>query len=237
MPALCVALVAGATLAVSGLGYRWGMWSVATAFTMFRAVVFVGGAATVVASAGLAMALVRRRWAIAAFAVAAILIGIVSMMVPIGFARRAAAVPPIHDITTDTRHPPPFVALRQARVAAPNGAEYGGPEVAAQQEHAYPDLAPLRFTAARQRVFAAGLEVMRASGWTVAAAVADEGRLEATATTPWFGFKDDIVIRVAEDAGSVKVDVRSASRVGRSDVGVNADRIRAFSRALRRAVD
>ena len=232
MPALCVALVAGATLAVSGLGYRWGMWSVATAFTIFRAVVFVGGAATVVASAGLAVALVRRRWAIAAFAVAAILIGIVSMMVPIGFARRAAAVPPIHDITTDTRHPPPFVALRQARVAAPNGAEYGGPEVAAQQERAYPDLTALRFTAARQRVFAAALAVMRESGWTVAAAVADEGRLEATATTPWFGFKDDIVIRVTPAGGGSRVDVRSLSRVGGGDAGTNAQRIREYVEVL-----
>ncbi len=95
----------------------------------------------------------------------------------------------------------------------------------------------MRFTAARDRVFAAVLAVARKSGWTVAAAVADEGRLEATAATPWFGFKDDIVVRVAAEAGGTKVDVRSASRVGRSDLGVNAERIRAFSRALRRGVD
>jgi uncharacterized protein (DUF1499 family) len=234
LPALCIALAAGATLVLSGFGYRWGMWSVTTAFAMFRAVVFVGGAAAVLALAGLALALVHRRGATAAVAVAALLIGAVSVAVPIGFARRAAAVPPIHDITTDIAHPPPFVALRQAREAAPNGADYGGRAVSAQQERAYADLAPLRFTAAPERVFAAVVAAARESGWAVAAAVPGEGRFEATATTPWFGFKDDIVIRVAAEAGGTKVDVGSASRVGRSDLGVNAQRIRAFTRALRR---
>jgi len=237
LTALCVALVAGATLAVSGLGYRWGLWSVSAAFTMFRGVVFVSAPAALLALPGLALALVGRRWATAAIAMAAILIAAVSAAVPVGFARRAAAVPPIHDLTTDPAHPPSFVALRQARTAAPNGADYGGPAVAAQQERAYADLAPLRFTAARERVFAAVVAVAREAGWTVAAVVPDEGRLEATAVTPWFGFKDDIVVRVAAEAGGTKVDVRSASRVGRSDLGVNADRIRAFSRSLRRAVD
>lgn len=236
LAALCTALVAGATLALSGVGYRWGMWSLSTAFTVFRAVVFVGGAAAVLALAGLALALVRRRWALAAVAMASLLIAAVSVAVPVGFARRAAAVPPIHDVSTDTVQPPAFVALRQARTAAPNGADYGGPAVAAQQERAYPDLAPLRFTAAPDRVFAAAEAAVRASGWTVAAVVPGEGRIEATASTPWFGFKDDVVVRVTADGGGTKVDVRSASRVGRSDLGVNARRIRAFGDALRRAV-
>jgi uncharacterized protein (DUF1499 family) len=237
LAALCIAVVAGATLALSGAGYRWGMWSLSAAFAVFRAVVFVGGAAAVLALAGLVLAIVHRRWAMAATAVAALLIGAVSVAVPVGFARRAASVPPIHDITTDTAHPPPFVALRPARAAAPNGADYGGPAVSAQQQRAYADLAPVRFTADPQRVFAAVVAVARESGWDVAAAVPGEGRLEATATTPWFGFKDDIVVRVAARADGTTVDVRSASRVGRSDLGVNADRIRAFTRALRGAVD
>ncbi len=234
--ALCIALVAGATLAVSALGYRWGMWSLPTAFAMFRGVVFVGGGAAVLALAAQVLALVRHRWAMAAVATAALVIGAASAAVPIGFARRAAAVPPIHDVSTDTVNPPPFVALRQVRAAAPNGTEYGGPAIAVQQQRAYADLAPLRFAAPRERVFAAVVAAARESGWTVAAAVAEEGRLEATAATRWFGFKDDVVVRVASDTAGTRVDIRSASRVGRSDLGVNAERIRAFSRALRRAV-
>ncbi|MEX2147452.1 MAG: DUF1499 domain-containing protein, partial [Candidatus Rokuibacteriota bacterium] len=225
-----------AALALSGFGYRWGMWGLSTAFTIFRAVVFVGGAAAVLAVVGLVMALVRRRWAMAVVAAAAVVSGAVTVAVPLEFRRSAAAVPPIHDISTDTAHPPLFVALRQARASAPNGADYAGPAVAAQQARAYADLAPLRFAAAPDRVFGAVVAAARESGWEVVAAVPAEGRLEATATTPWFGFKDDVVVRVVADGGGTKVDVRSASRVGRSDLGVNARRIRAFGEALRRAV-
>jgi uncharacterized protein (DUF1499 family) len=60
------------------------------------------------------------------------------------------------------------------------------------------------------------------------AADSSAGRIEATATTPWFGFKDDVVIRVAPDPAGSRVDVRSVSRVGQSDVGTNARRIRAY---------
>ena len=70
-------------------------------------------------------------------------------------------------------------------------------------------------------------------GWAIVAERADEGRIEATATTSWFGFKDDIVIRVAPHNGGSRIDVRSKSRVGRSDVGANAARIRAYLAALR----
>jgi uncharacterized protein (DUF1499 family) len=236
LPALCLALAAAAALALAGFGYRWGMWSVSTAFAIFRGVVFAGGAAAVLAVIGLVVALVRRRWAMAVVAAAAVVIGAVTVAVPVGFSRSAAAVPRIHDITTDTAHPPPFVTLRPARASAPNGADYGGPAVAAQQARAYPDIAPLRFTAAPDRVFGAVAAAARESGWEVAAAVPREGRLEATATTPWFGFKDDVVVRVVPDGGGTKVDIRSASRVGLSDLGVNARRIRAFAEALRRAL-
>jgi uncharacterized protein (DUF1499 family) len=76
------------------------------------------------------------------------------------------------------------------------------------------------------------LAAARAQGWEIVAAVPAEGRIEATDTTRFFGFKDDIVIRVkAEGAGS-RVDVRSLSRVGKSDVGKNASRIRAYLIAL-----
>ena len=65
------------------------------------------------------------------------------------------------------------------------------------------------------------------------AAVPAEGRLEATARTRWFGFRDDVVVRVAADGTGTRVDVRSVSRVGRSDLGTNARRIRGFLEKLR----
>jgi uncharacterized protein (DUF1499 family) len=90
--------------------------------------------------------------------------------------------------------------------------------------------------AAPDRVFDRALSVARKLGWVVVAAVPAEGRIEATDTTRWFGFKDDVVVRVAPAAGGSRVDVRSVSRVGRSDLGTNARRIRAFLRELRAAI-
>jgi uncharacterized protein (DUF1499 family) len=71
-------------------------------------------------------------------------------------------------------------------------------------------------------------------GWQIVDANASEGRIEATDTTFWFGFKDDIVIRVAATSGGSRIDVRSVSRVGRSDVGTNAKRIRCYLKRLTR---
>jgi uncharacterized protein (DUF1499 family) len=77
-------------------------------------------------------------------------------------------------------------------------------------------------------VFETALEVAEDMGWEIVASNANEGRIEATATTPWVGFKDDVVIRIRADGPETRVDVRSKSRVGRGDMGVNAKRIRAF---------
>jgi uncharacterized protein (DUF1499 family) len=73
----------------------------------------------------------------------------------------------------------------------------------------------------------------RAMGWEVVAADRASGRIEATDTTRFFGFKDDVVIRVQAAPGGSRVDVRSVSRVGGSDVGTNATRIRAYLARLR----
>jgi len=76
-------------------------------------------------------------------------------------------------------------------------------------------------------------EVVTEMGWEVVDANLDDGRVEATDTTRWFGFKDDVVIRLESGlADSTVLDMRSKSRVGRSDIGVNANRIRTFTAAL-----
>jgi len=71
-------------------------------------------------------------------------------------------------------------------------------------------------------------------GWKIVDAEKGEGRIEATDRTFWFGFTDDIVIRIIPNGAGSRIDVRSASRVGKSDLGVNAKRIRAFMRLMRR---
>ncbi|HEU0306092.1 MAG TPA: DUF1499 domain-containing protein, partial [Lysobacter sp.] len=75
-------------------------------------------------------------------------------------------------------------------------------------------------------------QVARDMGWELVAADATAGRIEATDTTLWFGFKDDIVVRVEAEGSGSRIDVRSLSRVGKSDVGTNAKRIHAYLQAL-----
>ena len=116
---------------------------------------------------------------------------------------------------------------------AANQAEYGGPEVAAQQRQAYPDVVPLVLEAPADVAFGRALGAARGMGWEIVAADSSAGRIEATATTAWFGFKDDVVVRVTPEDGRSRVDVRSVSRVGMSDVGTNAARIRAYLARLR----
>jgi uncharacterized protein (DUF1499 family) len=129
--------------------------------------------------------------------------------------------------------PPRFETLLRARAEAPNKADYGGAKVAEQQKRGYPDIAPLISTLAPERAFARALDAARAEGWEIASSDPAKGRIEATATTPWFGFKDDIVVRVRPAQGGSRIDVRSVSRVGGSDIGENAKRVRHYLARLR----
>jgi len=110
---------------------------------------------------------------------------------------------------------------------------YDGPAVGEQQRKAYPDLAPLVLKAPRDKVFAAAKGAIASMGLELVEADAAQGRIEATATSMLFGFKDDVVVRIADDPNGTRVDLRSKSRVGRNDFGMNAKRIRALQAKLR----
>ena len=146
--------------------------------------------------------------------------------------------PAIHDLTTDVSDPPEFVALVAIRAAdeAQNPPEYAGDETAQLQQAAFPDLQTLQLNASPDAVLAAAAEVARELDWAVVAEDQAAGIVEATDTTRWFRFKDDVVIRVRPTAGGSEVDVRSKSRVGRGDMGANAARIREFLEQLQGAV-
>ncbi|MDR9438110.1 MAG: DUF1499 domain-containing protein [Halomonas sp.] len=104
--------------------------------------------------------------------------------------------------------PPAFAALVEAREAAPNAVDYPGEATARQQREAYPAIRPLLLDAPLPDVLAAAEAEARAAGWEITAV--DDTRIEATATTTWFGFKDDVVIRLSETSDGVRVDMRSA---------------------------
>ena len=162
-------------------------------------------------------------------AIAGIVLGSVAFGVPGYWYRIAKKVPMIHDITTDTENPPEFVSVLALRKGAPNSATYGGPEIASRQHTAYPDIRPLVADIPPAQAYERARFAARQMCWNIVDENPAEGRIEATATTRWFGFKDDIVIRIQPTAGNgSRVDIRSASRVGQSDLGTNARRIRAF---------
>ena len=138
----------------------------------------------------------------------------------------------IHDITTDTENPPQFVALHALRLKTFNGPEYGGEKIARIQKEAYPDIRPRVTGEAPGAAFDLALRAARRMGWDIVAVAPEDGRIEATATTRWLRFKDDVVIRVSPSGAGSRIDVRSKSRLGRSDLGANAKRIRRYFEVL-----
>jgi uncharacterized protein (DUF1499 family) len=225
--ALVVGLVAVVLVLLAGPGSRMGWWTFRTGLLVVLAWAAYAGVAAAVLALG-ALVLGGRR----GLALVALLAGLAAFLPPFLFRRTASSVPPIHDITTDMDNPPAFVAVLAQRAGAANPAEYGGADVAAQQRGAYPDIRPVTLSDPPARAFERALAAARGEGWEIVAAVPAEGRIEATDTTRWFGFKDDVVVRVKPEGSGSRVDVRSLSRVGKSDVGKNASRIREYLRAL-----
>ena len=99
----------------------------------------------------------------------------------------------------------------------------------------YPDLAPARFSAPADAVFAKAKVLAEAKGWTITAEDDGKGLIQALARTSVFRFEDDVLIRVRGGPDEAVVDLRSRSRVGKGDRGVNAGRIREYLHALIRA--
>lgn len=158
-----------------------------------------------------------------------------AVVAPIYFTVQAGfKVPQIHDITTDLQDPPTFTAVRSLRTTKHNSLERKTPaNLAELQQAGYPDLEPLQIDKDPSQVFKEAVELAKARDWEIINASAKEGIIEATATTKIMGFKDDVVIRVTNKNNQAIVDMRSASRIGISDMGANAARIKSFLKDLR----
>jgi uncharacterized protein (DUF1499 family) len=224
---LALLMVAGA-----GPAYRLRLIDLTDAFVLMRWGAWTGLGAVLVALVGgwITRPGAQRRGF--AFALVGAVTGAVAFGVPFAMLQSAMASPPIHDITTDTENPPRFVAMIPLRQGSPNSIEYQGEAIARQQRVAYSDIRPATIAEPPAAAFKRALNAARDLGWQIVAAVPDEGRIEATDTTLWFGFKDDIVVRVTPTAGGSRIDVRSVSRLGEGDLGKNASRIRAYLQRL-----
>lgn len=229
--AAVVAVASAAAMVFSGIGYRLDLWHFRTGFTIMRWAFWFAAAGAALSL--LALLLTRARpGRTLATALIGIVVGGAAVYFPWSWKQTLDALPYIHDITTDTQNPPQFVAVKTLRKQGDHPVEYDGAEVAAQQQKAYPDLAPLVTQAPREKVFEAAEAVIAAMGLELVDANAGEGRIEATQTSLLYGFKDDVVVRITSAADATRVDVRSKSRVGRSDLGQNARRIRTFLQKL-----
>ena len=220
--------IAALLLPIGALGSRFGMWPFTTGFLFVIAGVLIAAVCLVLGIVGLIVAGKRKRGAdrpglVVGTGVSVLILGLMFVQF-----LAAGSVPQIHNISTDTIDPPQFdeiAALREGTGANP--LEYND-AVRRLQEPAYPDVQPLQLAQTPSESFDRALATVQDMGWELVSANRDAGMIEATDTTFWFGFKDDVAIRVRPDDGGSVIDVRSVSRVGRSDLGTNARRILQF---------
>lgn len=238
--------------AAAALGTRFGIldwrFGFSTLTLVYGPMLLVGAAALALGALVLAV-LVNprtgvRRAALALF-IPALALGYA------GYVRsQVASTPPIHDIVTDAQAPLAFserVMELRAKVAGANAVEAdprvphdprlgaaAGQSARALQQDAYPDIQPIMTAQSPTEAFELALAAARAEGWKVETIDRASGRIEASVHSFWFGFVDDIVLRVSPAEEGSRIDVRSTSRVGVSDLGANAARIRAFQARLAR---
>ena len=216
---LSLAALAILLLVISGPGTRVGLWPFRVGFGMFAGAMLVGLAA---AGAALVGVLFRRAQS-GPLMFVALFVGTASAAVPLDYVRRVKTLPYINDISTDQERPPQF--------SPPKAYPEHFPEL---QRIGYPNLHGIELRLPPKQAFARAVEIAKGGGWEIAALDETAGRIEAVVTTRWFGFKDDVVIRVTPAGAGSRIDMRSKSRVGRSDVGTNASRIEEFLARMQR---
>ncbi len=224
-------------VAAAGPGFQFGFWDLGTAFKILQtgAPYLVGGA--IASLIGLVLGLITRQKGVLFPGLLAIVLsgGLVYSLIG---QQADAGANPIHDITTDINNPPAIVAAAGLERRNPakyvGGDKYGdGNETVSQiQQRLYPDLASSKFPQSVDVVFEAALKTAKSMKFEVLSADKQTGIIETAYTSPWFGFIDDVIIRVKNEGGQTIVDVRSKSRVGGSDLGANAARIKSFQSKL-----
>ena len=254
--ALIVSLLVPVYFAAAALGVKFGLWGwkfgLGTLMVEWGPRLLIGS--LMLGAVALLAALTSRPRRGAMAAVVALAIPAIALAYGYQVRSRSADIPPIHDVATNAEDPPQY-SPRVMRMRATSGANpvhppttplgsieaYQSPRFADQAartvadlgKEAYPGLRTLVVRAEQPRLFEVLVEEARERGWQIHTNDPAGGRLEATAKTFWFGFKDDVVVRVRAAPGGSRVDVRSVSRVGGSDVGANEERIRAYLLRLR----
>jgi uncharacterized protein (DUF1499 family) len=163
-----------------------------------------------------------------------LLIGLALIAYPLYVGVKAYKLPAIYDITTDPIDPPRFDAIARLRPRDANPVAYAGLYTAEQQRTAYSDIEPDTTSVSPREAYDAAMKVITRRKWHVVDArppqdaAPRDGLIEAIARTPILGFRDDVAVRVRATRDGARIDIRSASRYGRHDLGTNAQRVRAL---------
>jgi hypothetical protein len=232
-----VAALGVIVLVVSGFGYRFGVWSLPVAVRVLGVggwVSLVGGLLSLFAAVLTRPGTGRRGFMLSMLGV---ILGLGGFGEMVNWKLAVRSAPPIHDITTDFTNPPTFTAMLRTQSGLSSLGSYGGAAVAALQRAAYPEIEPADLAGFPPgAAFRIALAAARNLGWNIVTADSASGRIEATATTAWFGFTDDIAVRIAPTDNGSRVDVRSFSSAGQDDADTNAHRVRQYIAQLERTV-
>lgn len=240
---LFISILGAVVFGISGLGYQWHWWNLGMGFTLLRWGFYIAFAGGIISIFGAIIARPNRPVRGFEYACIGIVLSIAICGTAWFFQHRAATAPPIHDVTTDIQNPPQFKAVLPLRAHAPNKSAYFGSDtvswhgkritVSQAQREAYPDIVPVKLSVSTEQAHKYALAAAKEMNWwKIQAADESDGRIEATSTIPWFGFKDDIVIRITNSGSNSRIDIRSDSRLGYSDIGENARRIRHYMKLL-----
>jgi uncharacterized protein (DUF1499 family) len=224
--ALGVTTLSLALLGLAGPAYRLGV-SLGSAYQIIIWTSHIGGAAALAAIVIAVMAYRVRNWMRLAVAAIAVIVGLTSFAIGLNAQVRREHSPAIHDLTTDLENPPTFVAVVARRGDASNRLDRPT-GLAELQRQGYPDLAPVTLQARPDQTFDRALAAAQSLGWEIVTADKSSGRIEATDTTRWFGFVDDVSVRLTAWGTGTRIDVRSVSRTGVGDAGRNEARIKRF---------
>lgn len=236
-PLFYLSLLTPIVFIASGYGYQLGIWDLGMGFTLLRYSAYAAIGLLIINV--IAIFLLRKT---GLYTLVYIFGGIIFTGAVTGAALywqdKAQSVPPIHDISTDLDNPPSFVEVIPLRENASNPPEYAGEETAEYQRESYPQIQPLDLNVPKDEAMEAAEEIIQQRGWEMVDVNLDDGRIEATEKLHWFGFKDDVVLRFTILSGTrTRVDMRSKSRIGRGDVGVNAERIDQFLSDLEQRIE
>jgi len=231
----------GALIAAFGSGHEW--WHFRFGLKALRYCFFAAAAGGLLA---LVAIFLRRRGGgrLGIVNLIAFLVALAFCLYLYSLYRTAYSVPPIHDVTTNLDDYPRYYRLRVRDDNLASVPSDRRPDLAAltprerwmaYHREAYRDLATLRVPWTVAETVGRAERLARDRGWEVVTIDTSQGILEAVATSRFFRFKDNVIVRVRplSEGGGSMVDMRSMSRVGVSDVGANARRIRDFLADLR----